>query len=179
MFQFGPWWWNISGSPISFFPLLVAISYGLLLYTFHGCPWLLGVFLCFFSGGVEEDLCFIMVSLLLSVLPQLSCYFPHFKVIALLLVQFCLGFPCFVVWWLCLATYTAACFLDSFPWIFLSPSTNVYVCLLNRKVLFVFPATFITLHWWACALLCSHHELDVSWVFLRKVGIAHSGPITF
>lgn len=129
--------------PYFIFSLWLLYTYGLLFYAFHICPCLPESFFLMYFLGVK-DLCFIIVSLLLPVLPQLSCYFHHFKVILLLLVHFCFGFPCFVVWWLCLATYSAACLLDSFPWILVSPSTYVYACLLNQKVLFIFSAALIT-----------------------------------
>lgn len=69
----------------------------------------------FFLDFFGKDLCFIMLSFLLPAPPPLGCHFHHFKVIALLLVHFGFGFPYFVVWWLCLATYSLlpACWIHS------------------------------------------------------------------
>lgn len=77
---------------------------------------------------------------LLSAHPQLSCYFHHFKVTALLLVHFLFGFPCFVVCWL----YLTACSLLSAPWI--HPLAHwsvpllkcVYMYLLNWNIVFLY-----------------------------------------
>lgn len=54
-----------------------------------------------------------MVFLQLPARSQLSCYFHHFKVIALLLAHFPFGFPCFIVCWWCLAA-TVCCLLVGF-----------------------------------------------------------------
>lgn len=121
-----------------------------------------------------------MASVLVA-LPQLSCCFHPFKVIVLLLVHFIFGFAYFVVWWLCLATYSLvpACWIHSLG----SWSVLILMCIctsqIKKKVLFIvfFPAILNTLGCWSkCSPLFSPWVGCAFWAFPHKVGLAHSGP---
>lgn len=95
-------------------------------------------FLCNFLEG--KDLCFIIVSLLLPVLPQLSCYFHHFKVILLLLVHFSFGFPfCSVV---IMFGYLFCCLLVRFFPLDFGPSFYLCVHMPPKSKSFFFSHTY-------------------------------------
>lgn len=184
MFQFGPWWWNILGSPISFSPLLVVISYGLLFYAFHTCPCLLVFWFFFFLLDFFSPERFLLYYGFFSTCSfSTSLLFSPFKSYCSPITPFSFCFFLFhslVV----MSGYllAAACLLDSFSWILFVPSTYVYMCLLNRKVLFVcfFPTTLNPLGCWSkCSPLFSPWVECVLWVFLHKVGLSHCGPTAF
>lgn len=115
-----------------------------------------------------KEFCFIKVSLL-PAHSQLHCYFHRLKVIVLLLVHFLFVF--FLFHSLVVMSgylFAAACLLYSFSWILFVPSTYVYMCLLNRKVLFIVVFSQPHLALWVAgtsALLCSQHALNVSFEF--------------
>lgn len=118
-------------------------------------------FLCNFLEG--KDLCFIIVSLLLPVLPQLSCYFHHFKVILLLLVHFSFGFPfCSVV---IMFGYLFCCLLVRFFPLDFGPSFYLCVHMPPKSKSFFFQPHLSLCVGSTCTLLCSFNELDVSFEF--------------